>query len=114
MNDSYGNDPKILEKLGPASVTFHPEDARAFGLATGDKVRLANDTGSLTLECAVSDEVPRGAALSHKGRWPNLEMTGGNVNRLNPGEKSDMGESSCVHGTLVEIQRLAPQADRGV
>ena len=114
MNDSYGNDPTILEKLGPAAVTLHPDDARALGLAAGDRVRLVNETGALTLGAAISDEVPRGAALSHKGRWPGLEAEGGNVNRLNPGEKSDMGESSCVHGTLVEVQRAEPGADRGV
>lgn len=103
MNDSYGNDPKIREKLGPATVTLHPEDARVIGVAAGDRVRLSNETGAVTLTAAISDEVPRGAALSHKGRWPSLEDQGGNVNRLNSGEKSDMGESSSVHGTLVEI-----------
>ncbi len=107
MNDSYGNDPTIREKLGPAAVTLHPEDARAIGVAAGDRVRLSNETGAMTLRTEISDEVPRGAALSHKGRWPGLEVEGGNVNRLNPGEKSDMGESSTVHGTLVEIRRLA-------
>ena len=106
MNDSYGNDPRIREKLGPAKVTLHPKDARAIGVAAGDRVRLANATGAVTLTAAVSNRVPRGAALSHKGRWPGLEDEGGNVNRLNPGEKSDMGESSCVHGIVVEIERL--------
>lgn len=106
MNDSYANDPRIREKLGPASVTLHPEDARAIGVAAGDRVRLSNETGAVTLRAAVSDEVPRGAALSHKGRWPGLEDEGCNVNRLNSGEKSDMGESSSVHGTLVEIRAV--------
>ena len=106
MNDSYGNDPRIREKLGPASVTLHPEDARAIGVAAGDRVRLSNETGAVTLRAAVSDEVPQGAALSHKGRWPGLEDEGCNVNRLNSGEKSDMGESSSVHGTLVEIRAV--------
>ncbi len=104
MNDSYGNDPKIRRKLGPASVTLHPEDARALGVAAGDRVRLSNELGALTFRTEISDAVPRGAALAHKGRWPALEKDGGNVNRLNPGEKSDMGESSCVHGTVVEIR----------
>ena len=112
MNDSYGNDPTIFEKLGPAAVTLHPDDARQMGLAAGDQVRLSNETGEMTLETAISDEVPRGAALSHKGRWPSLETQGCNVNRLNSGEKSDMGESSSVHGTLVEIHRVNARADR--
>jgi anaerobic selenocysteine-containing dehydrogenase len=106
MNDSYGNDPTILEKLGPAAVTLHPDDARQIGLAAGDQVRLSNKMGEMIFQAVISDEVPRGAALSHKGRWPGLEAQGCNVNRLNSGEKSDMGESSSVHGTLVEIRRV--------
>jgi len=112
MNDSYGNDPKIREKLGPAAVTLHPEDARAIGVAAGDRVRLSNDLGAMTFRTEISDAVPRGAALSHKGRWPALEDEGGNVNRLNSGEKSDMGESSSVHGTLVEIRAAGGTAER--
>lgn len=104
MNDSYGNDPGIQEKLGPAAVTLHPEDARALGLAAGARARLSNETGELTLRVEVADIVPRGTALSFKGRWPAREAEGFNVNRLNPGEMSDMGKSSCVHGVLVRVE----------
>ena len=68
---------------------------------------MANDTGRLTLRVCVSDIVLRGVALSHKGRWPRLEGEGGNINALNPGTMADMGESSAVHGTEVEITPLA-------
>ena len=103
MNDSYGNDPTIGEKLGPATVALHPDDAAARGLAEGDAAILSNDTGRLTLQVAFSDAVPRGVALSHKGRWPKREAEQANVNLLNPGLKSDMGESTAVHGVEVEI-----------
>lgn len=103
MNDSYGNDPTIREKLGPATVTLHPQDAADFGLGAGDGAILSNDLGRLALRVAVSDEVPRGVALSHKGRWPGTEEQGGNVNRLNPGLKTDMGESTSVHGVEVAV-----------
>ena len=42
-------------------------------------------------------------ALSPKGRWPKREVTGANVNVLNPGTKSDMGGSSAVHGVEVSV-----------
>ncbi len=104
MNDSYANDPKVAAQLGDASVTLHPEDAAALGLADGQAVMLTNETGRLPLTLAVSDMVPRGVALSHKGRWPRQEgATRANVNVLNPGLKSDMGESTCVHGVEVTI-----------
>ena len=51
----------------------------------------------------LSDVVPRGVALTHKGRWPHREAQGVNVNVLNPGAKTDMGESTCVHGIEVLI-----------
>ena len=104
MNDSYANDRRIADRLGSATVTLHPADAAARGLAAGQRVRLSNQTGSLELDLAVAGTIPQGVALSPKGRWPRLEDgTGANVNVLNPGLKSDMGESTCVHGVEVEI-----------
>jgi anaerobic selenocysteine-containing dehydrogenase len=103
MNDSYGNDARISERLGPATVALHPDDAAMCGLAEGADARLENDTGSLILAVTFSDAVPRGVALTHKGRWPGREAQGVNVNVLNPGIKSDMGESTCVHGIEVRI-----------
>jgi len=104
MNDSYANDPSVRRRLGEPRVTLHPDDAHARGLAPGDSARLFNATGELTLRVAVSDEVLPGVALAHKGRWSKLDGTSGNVNALNPGTRSDMGNSSSVHGTRVRIE----------
>ncbi|MFP6729848.1 MAG: molybdopterin-dependent oxidoreductase [Alphaproteobacteria bacterium] len=105
MNDSYANDPKITEQLGEATVTLHPDDAAERGLAAGDQVMLANQTGRLTLALAISDMIPIGVAFTPKGRWPKREGIRVNVNALNPGIKSDMGESTCVHGVEVTVTR---------
>ena len=104
LNNSYANEPKVEKQLGPAMVTINPADAEARGLAAGSRVRLSNDTGSLDLALAISDMVPPGVALSPKGRWPRRAgKQRANVNVLNPGAKSDMGESTAVHGVEVEI-----------
>ncbi len=103
MNDSYANDGRIAERMGEAAVTLHPEDAAARGLTEGQRVRLSNETGSLELALAVAETIPQGVALSPKGRWPRQEGTRANVNVLNPGIKTDMGESTSVHGVEVEI-----------
>ena len=105
MNNSYANDPKIAEQLGEATVILHPDDAAARDLAAGDRVMLANGTGRLALALALSDIVPVGVALTPKGRWPKREGSGLNVNALNPGIKSDMGMSTCVHGVEVTVTR---------
>lgn len=103
LNDSFANEPKLEGRRGAAEVALHPDDAAARGLRAGDRARVCSATGELELLVAVSAEVPRGVALSPKGRWPRLEPTGANVNVLNPGIPSDMGQSSSVHGLEVTV-----------
>ena len=104
LNDSYANDTNIQQRAGQAGVTLHPDDAAQLGVTNGTRVRLANETGQLELTATIDAIAPRGVALAHKGRWPKLEADRHNVNTLNPGIRSDMGESSSVHSTEVTIR----------
>ncbi|HEU0022199.1 MAG TPA: molybdopterin-dependent oxidoreductase, partial [Dehalococcoidia bacterium] len=108
MNDSFGNDAGITRQLGAASITLNPQDAVALGLNEGDKADVSNEIGRLVLQVRVSDEIPQGVALSPKGRWPKSEQDQANVNALNPGKKTDMGESTSVHGVEVFIRPASP------
>jgi anaerobic selenocysteine-containing dehydrogenase len=105
LNDLFANDARVARRMGAATVALHPVDARERGLRAGDPVVLSNATGTLQLELAISDGVPRGVALSPKGRWPKREPAGANVNVLNAGAKADMGESTAVHGVEVRVAR---------
>lgn len=104
MNSSYSNDAKIIRMLGPACVTLNPEEARERNLIEGATAKLHNEVGSLLLIVKISSDVPRGVALVPKGRWPKHDLNGANVNVLNPGEKTDIGESSAVHGVEALIE----------
>ena len=104
LNNSYGNDPIIRTRLGPMSVTLNPADAAERGLVEGQMARVVSDTGELVMAVEVSADVPCAVALVPKGRWPKFEPSGRNVNVLNPGCKSDMGESSAVHGIEVRVE----------
>ena len=103
MNDSYGNDANVLRKIGPACIYLNPEDAKALALKDGERAIVSSPTGQIELRVRCSDIVAQGVAMSAKGRWPKLDEAATNVNVLNSGEPSDMGESSSVHGTLVRI-----------
>lgn len=108
LNSSFANDEKLATRMGPATIAVHPADAAERGLTEGDSVLVANETGRLTLRVTLSTAIPRGVALAHKGRWPKREGTGANVNDLNPGEKADMGENTCVHGVDIVLTPLPP------
>jgi len=103
LNDSFSNVAKIAAHTGPPAIAMHPDDAAKRGLAEGDQVLVANETGRLVMRVTLTETVPRGVALSHKGRWPKQEAGHRNVNVLNPGRKSDMGESTAVHSVEVTV-----------
>jgi anaerobic selenocysteine-containing dehydrogenase len=109
-NSSFGNVSKMNTREPSATVVLHPADAADRRLCDGERAVLANETGRLTMRVRVSDTVPCGVALTHKGRWPKQEQDQVNVNWLNPGHKADMGENTCVHGVEVTI---APIRDDG-
>ncbi len=100
MNDSYANDPLIKRKVEPLQVTLHPADAGRLGIVSGARVRLESAIDSLEAEAEIDDLIPPGAVYSVKGHW------GSNVNRLNPGAKTDMGESTAVHAVAVKVTAL--------
>ncbi|HEY9214891.1 MAG TPA: molybdopterin-dependent oxidoreductase [Ancylobacter sp.] len=106
MNSSYGNDETIRKRLGAPTVTLHPDDAASEGLAEGDAVILSNEDGSLPLVVTISDAAQPGVGIVHKGRWPGLSPGNANVNALVSRRKSDIAESTTVHGTEVRLRRV--------
>ncbi len=107
LNTSFGNVRQIENRIGEATIALHPADAAERHLAEGDSALVHNSCGRLELKVVISDELPRGVALAHKGRWLGTDAAGANVNVLNPGEKSDMGESTAVHSVEVSVAPLA-------
>jgi len=106
LNTAYSNDSRVQRRAGGFTVSINPADAVVLRLTDGQLVEVDNDTGRLELTVTVTDDVPTGVALIPKGRWPKQEAGLANVNALNPGERSDMGSSSAVHGTEVSIRPI--------
>ena len=106
MNDSYANDPHIIERSGPAALHMNPSDAVRIGVREGAVVAVANETGSLQLVARLDEDVLPGTVLSYKGRWPSLEGNHMNVNFIHNGQCADMGASTSVHSTLVSVMRV--------
>ena len=108
LNTSFGNVDKIRTRLGTASIALNPADAAERRLCEGEIALVRNDCGRLNLKVTTSDQLPRGVALVHKGRWLAADPGHANVNVLNPGVKSDMGESTAVHSVEVTVAPALP------
>lgn len=105
MNSSYGNDKVIRRRLGPPTIALHPDDAAAQGFVEGEIVVLANEIGQLSLAVTLSEAAQRGVGIVHKGRWPGAAPGDTNINALVSARKSDMAESTAVHGTEARLLR---------
>ncbi|MGB4812301.1 MAG: molybdopterin-dependent oxidoreductase [Methylophilaceae bacterium] len=106
LNSSFGNVAKVSKQSNKASIFMHPKDATDCLVTAGEMALVSNDIGQLKLNVVIDASLPRGVVLVHKGRWPKNEPENANVNILNPGHKSDMGESTAVHGIEVSVKPL--------
>jgi anaerobic selenocysteine-containing dehydrogenase len=106
LNTSFGNVHQIGRRIGEATIALHPLDAAERDLAEGDSAVVHNGCGRLRLKVTISGELPRGVALTHKGRWLGTDAASANVNVLNPGDKSDMGQSTAVHSVEVLVSAI--------
>lgn len=103
MNDSYANDPHIQERSGTAAAHLNPGDADRLGIDDGAQVLLSNASGEIRLTARLDSAVAPGTVVSYKGRWPRMEESAANVNFVHTARKADMGESTSVHSTEVNI-----------
>src|SRR5687768_1582435 len=60
LNSSFANLPRWREAEGEPSLELHAEDAAARGIRDGDRVRVFNDRGSVTLKARVNGKPRRG------------------------------------------------------
>jgi hypothetical protein len=74
-------------------------------------VLLSNDVGRLLLTVTISEVTQPGVGIVHKGRWPSNTQGDANINALVKGHKSDMAESTTVHGTEAELLRAEVSED---
>jgi len=102
------NQPGLEMKEGEPHVELSPEDAATRGIADGDEVIIQNGRGSCTLRATVTDDVPSGVAVAHKGRWASRSPDGRNVNYTTSDALADLAGQSTFHSNLVEIRPVTP------
>jgi len=84
-------------------ASVHPEDARARGISTGDRIRVFNDRGEFRVMARLDLGVRPGCVSVPNGAW---REEGGDVNRCSMGRETDMGHGAAFHDVLVEMERV--------
>src|SRR5262249_30818198 len=101
-----------LSFLGePADIILHPDDAAAHGIAHGQRVRVHNKNGEITLTAKVDPGMRKGVASIPHGHED------ANVNHLTSVHDIDrLGGMSHYSGVLIDVEpaaKLASEAGLG-
>ncbi len=103
LNSTFSNLPSIekMEELGLLEI--NSADAAPRQIKDGDKVRVFNQRGDITLTAKVDGKVQRGV-VSASLYWAKLSANSKNINVLTSEKLTDMGNSATFYSVLVEVE----------
>ena len=104
LNSSFTETPSSIKREGRPSVMIHPDDAAPLGIADGDRVRMGNTRGTVTLHAEIFGGVNRGVVIS-ESIWPNEAFEDGHgINVLTTSEAAAPAGGAAFHDTSVWIK----------
>ena len=95
---------ELRERNGGMTLQLSPADARARGLADGQRVVAWNDLGEATFLLRVTDRVPPGLAVAEGVWWIAHAPGGRNVNALTSQRLTDRGAGSTFYDNRVDVR----------
>jgi len=107
MNSTFANldGHRKMESRTTQKLEMHPQDAAPRGIGDGDRVRIFNDRGSLTLNALVNGSVPAGVVAARLD-WAKLHPDSNNVNALTSERLTDIGRAATFYSTLIEVEKV--------
>jgi anaerobic selenocysteine-containing dehydrogenase len=109
LNSTFSNVPSVQEMEEPGLLEISVSDARARGIAEGDKVRVYNRRGEVQLKARVDGKVQAGV-VSASLNWAKNAPGFQSINILTSEKLTDMGNSATFYSVLVEVERIQPNA----
>jgi anaerobic selenocysteine-containing dehydrogenase len=106
MNTTFANlaGHRQMERKTAGVLEMHTTDAATRGVATGDRVRVWNGRGRITLTARVGETVGAGVVAARLD-WQKLSQDGANVNALTSERLTDIGGGATFYSTLVEVAK---------
>jgi anaerobic dimethyl sulfoxide reductase subunit A len=98
-----------LEEAEPPTMWISPQDAAGRKIAEGDRVKVFNDRGALTIRAHVTRRIRPGVVSIPQGGWYTPDRNGvckrGCVNVLTSGRDTPLAHGNAQHTMLVEVRR---------
>jgi anaerobic selenocysteine-containing dehydrogenase len=101
IHSQFGNLDIIRNSFDEPGAKISPAEAKKRNIKNGSRVRIYNETGSVTTTAIISARIPEGTVVFPNGIWLN---EGGGGNTLISASETDMGYGAAFHDTLVETE----------
>jgi anaerobic selenocysteine-containing dehydrogenase len=108
LNTTFTNIPSVREMEEPGLLEISAADARARGIADGDRVRVFNQRGDIELKARLDGKVQPGV-VSAKLYWAKMAPRFQSINSLTSEKLTDMGNSATFYSVLVEVEKIIGQ-----
>jgi anaerobic selenocysteine-containing dehydrogenase len=103
MNSTFGFRADVDAQT--SVLHMHAADAGARGIESGDRVRVFNDRGSITLTARVDGSVREGVVRAPAVRWAKRAEDRRNANALTSDRLTDIGGGPVFYSCLVQVER---------
>jgi anaerobic selenocysteine-containing dehydrogenase len=107
LNSTFSNVSSVQEMEEPGLLEICAADARARGIADGDRVRVFNHRGEMQLRARVDGKVQPGV-VSARLNWAKMTPGFQSINALTSEKLADMGNSATFYSVLVEVELSKP------
>ncbi len=110
LNSTFSETPGSRKRQAEPTVLIRADDAAAYGIADGDRVRLGNHRGIVELTARFFDGLRPGVLIA-EGIHPNkAHGTGQGINTLTGSDPVPPFGGAAFHDTAVWIDKVVPAA----
>jgi anaerobic selenocysteine-containing dehydrogenase len=119
VNSWSHNLPSLVTGRPRCVLEIHPEDARALGIQSGERVRVKSRVGAVEVPVELTDAVMRGVVSLPHGYGHGVPGTrlkvaakhaGASMNELtDPAEIDSLSGTAVLSGIPVQLERCAPE-----
>ena len=107
LNSSFANVKSLRGIEGEPVLEIAGVDAALRGIASGQRVRIFNDRGSIECKAVVGERARPGVVNGLGIWWKKLSADGRDVNELTHQRLTDIGRAPTFYDCLVEVEPAA-------
>jgi anaerobic selenocysteine-containing dehydrogenase len=104
LNSTFVNVELLRRAADEPTVTVHPQDAAARGIADGKRVRVFNDRGGFVARAVVAEGVRTGVVVAPGIWWTRYTPDGVNGNTTTSTRLTDFGAGATFFDNLVQVE----------